>query len=182
MRIETECCEGIERYNRKCLKDRCPEYQTARDEIGKNWPYTGTGFGNLHGEPTHEMYLYRVRERAASDYVASLPENRICDGPEGIVVRLSGQPGIYETENEQLKVDYEERSQLNGGIQKLAILQSDLLKPKYREGKTTRDGLRKVCLRSLITPYGEYEYGRQPISKYASLVVYIEVQRYRAQG
>ena len=67
MRTEIECCEGLERYQEECLKDRCPEYRTAKDEIDRDWPYTATGFGNLHGWPSVAQYQEKVRENLQSN-------------------------------------------------------------------------------------------------------------------
>lgn len=62
MRIETECCEGIEsKYGMKCLQDRCPTYKGTKEVVDQGWPYVGTGFGNLYGNPGHDRYLAEVR-------------------------------------------------------------------------------------------------------------------------
>jgi hypothetical protein len=58
--IEVACCEGDDKSGR-CLKDRCPMYRKAKEQIQSNWPYTGTGFGNLHGDPSHQHFLNRVK-------------------------------------------------------------------------------------------------------------------------
>jgi hypothetical protein len=59
MKISVECCEG---KGESCLEDRCPIYRKAKEEIDRNWPYIGTGFGNLYGNPDKKRYLIKVRE------------------------------------------------------------------------------------------------------------------------
>lgn len=63
MKIKVECCEG-EEYGKawECLRDRCPYYRKARQVVDRKWPYTGTGFGNLYGNPGHGTYLLKVRD------------------------------------------------------------------------------------------------------------------------
>ena len=60
--IKLECCCGSENYDGHCLKDRCPHYRQAQEEVSSSWPYVGTGFGNLHGNPKHSHFLSKVRE------------------------------------------------------------------------------------------------------------------------
>jgi hypothetical protein len=59
---EQKCCEGNDRDEHRCLKSRCPIYEECRRAIDSKWPYVGTGFGNLYGNPSHGTYLARVRE------------------------------------------------------------------------------------------------------------------------
>ena len=59
--IKLSCCEGRETSYGYCLKDRCPNYHEAKEYIDRHWPYTGTGYGNLYGWPTHSIYLAQVR-------------------------------------------------------------------------------------------------------------------------
>lgn len=61
MKIEVNCCEGNDESIR-CLKDRCPIYAKAQERIQGSWPYVGTGFGNLYGNPSHQSFLNGVRE------------------------------------------------------------------------------------------------------------------------
>lgn len=61
MKITLSCCEGEDRYGR-CLRDRCPLYAKAQQKVQRAWPYVGTGFGNLYGNPTHARFLSAVRE------------------------------------------------------------------------------------------------------------------------
>jgi hypothetical protein len=60
-KITIECCEGNERYPGHCLKNRCPIYRKAKNEVNQSWPYVGTGYGNLYGNPSHSDYLAEVR-------------------------------------------------------------------------------------------------------------------------
>lgn len=60
MKVEVTCCEGNDQRG-TCLRHRCPHYQKAWSEVTSRWPYCGTGFGNLYGNPTHEHFLARVR-------------------------------------------------------------------------------------------------------------------------
>ncbi|MBI5044461.1 MAG: hypothetical protein HZC02_00905 [Candidatus Levybacteria bacterium] len=64
--IAIRCCEGNERYKGECLKDRCPVYSQARREVDRSWPYVGTGFGNLYGNPEESTYLAQTRGLVAS--------------------------------------------------------------------------------------------------------------------
>jgi hypothetical protein len=61
-KIEVECCEGREGYGGHCIKSRCPIYRGVQENVDGAWPYTETGFGNLYGNPTHEIYLAEVRD------------------------------------------------------------------------------------------------------------------------
>lgn len=63
MKIQLDCCEGKD--ERICLKDRCPHYRKARARVQQNWPYVGTGFGNLYGNPKIGHFLAAVREDLA---------------------------------------------------------------------------------------------------------------------
>lgn len=64
MRIEVECCEGIENsYRDRCLRDKCLVYNSAREAVDRGWPWLPTGFGNAYGNPSHETYLSKVREQ-----------------------------------------------------------------------------------------------------------------------
>ena len=62
IRIVIECCDGEETRPNKCLRERCPRYMSAKNEVERAWPFVGTGFGNLYGNPTHERILGTVRE------------------------------------------------------------------------------------------------------------------------
>jgi hypothetical protein len=64
--IKLECCDGNEKYTGRCLKDRCPNYRRAEEEVRRKWPYQGTGFGNLYGNPTHGHVLAEVRRQLDS--------------------------------------------------------------------------------------------------------------------
>lgn len=61
MKITLSCCEGKDQSGR-CLKDRCPLYAKAQQKVQRAWPYVGTGFGNLYGNPTHTHLLSAVQE------------------------------------------------------------------------------------------------------------------------
>lgn len=67
MRIEVECCEGSPRYKDQCLKDKCPIYSEAKADVQSGWPYVGTGFGNLYGNPSEAHYLSKVRENLQAE-------------------------------------------------------------------------------------------------------------------
>jgi hypothetical protein len=60
-KITVECCGGNERYPGYCLKDRCPIYRKVKNKIDQSWPYVGTGYGNLYGNPSHSEYLTEVK-------------------------------------------------------------------------------------------------------------------------
>lgn len=60
--IVVRCCDGQEKYENQCLRNNCPNYRAAEKEVQTNWPYVGTGFGNLYGNPTHGHFLARVRK------------------------------------------------------------------------------------------------------------------------
>lgn len=62
MRAEIECCEGLEKYQGECLQRNCPIYKQAEEQVDHNWPYVGTGFGNLYGNPTANHYKRKVVE------------------------------------------------------------------------------------------------------------------------
>lgn len=63
MELKVKCCEGNEGRQEPCLGVRCPFYKKAKLEIEKAWPsYVGTGFGNLHGNPSHWHVLERVKD------------------------------------------------------------------------------------------------------------------------
>jgi len=62
MEIKICCCQGVEHYSGQCLRDRCPHYSEAECQVWARWPWTPTGFGNLHGEPSHKDFLTKVRE------------------------------------------------------------------------------------------------------------------------
>jgi hypothetical protein len=64
MKVEVTCCEGKDEFG-QCLRDRCPNYAKAQERVMSDWPYVGTGFGNLYGEPTHQHFLSGVREDIA---------------------------------------------------------------------------------------------------------------------
>ena len=59
--IKFECCAGNEKYSGHCIKTRCPIYQKVKEVVDRAWPYVGTGFGNLYGNPNHEIYISEVR-------------------------------------------------------------------------------------------------------------------------
>ncbi|MDO8638870.1 MAG: hypothetical protein Q7R43_04810 [Candidatus Daviesbacteria bacterium] len=63
MKIEMRCCEGEDRYRGDCLKNRCPIYDKAEEQLKPSHRgYTGTGFGNLNSSgPSHESCLSQVR-------------------------------------------------------------------------------------------------------------------------
>ena len=61
MKVVLTCCEGEDRYG-LCLKERCPLYAQAERTVQRTWPYVGTGFGNLYGNPTHDHFLSAVRK------------------------------------------------------------------------------------------------------------------------
>ncbi len=60
--ITIDCCEGLPEKSYLCIGSRCPNYQKAEDNIEKSWPYVGTGYGNLHGNPTKSLILDEVRK------------------------------------------------------------------------------------------------------------------------
>ena len=60
-KITLECCDGTEIYPNRCLRGLCPVYQSAQNKVDSTWPYIGTGYGNLYGNPSHITYLDRVR-------------------------------------------------------------------------------------------------------------------------
>ncbi|MFA5841015.1 MAG: hypothetical protein WC847_01960 [Candidatus Paceibacterota bacterium] len=63
MEFIVKCCEGKDDGQGSCLRDRCPQYKKAKSEIEKSWPtYVGTGFGNLHGNPSHWHFLEKVKD------------------------------------------------------------------------------------------------------------------------
>jgi len=64
MKVQVTCCEGKDKHG-DCLRDRCPHYAKAKERIQRGWPYVGTGFGNLYGNPTHGHFLGGVREDLA---------------------------------------------------------------------------------------------------------------------
>ncbi len=59
--IKLKCCAGNEKYSGHCIKTRCPIYRKAEETVDRAWPYIGTGFGNLYGNPDHACYLSEVR-------------------------------------------------------------------------------------------------------------------------
>lgn len=59
--IKLECCEGNPQYESHCLRDRCSIYRAAKHEVQRTWPYVGTGFGNMYGNPSESHYLAQVR-------------------------------------------------------------------------------------------------------------------------
>lgn len=93
-KIELSCCEGNEEYRNQCLKDRCPIYDLAKREIRSNWPYVGTGYGNLYGNPDHETYLARVREHYRAVAKKGEVKSKESESKSSIVVqRLERQSG-----------------------------------------------------------------------------------------
>ncbi|KKR12024.1 MAG: hypothetical protein UT39_C0001G0079 [Candidatus Woesebacteria bacterium GW2011_GWA1_39_21] len=66
-KIEITCCDGVEKYPGICLKDGCPNYRKAREQVDSSWPYVGTGYGNLYGNPSISHYLAQVRKNIAND-------------------------------------------------------------------------------------------------------------------
>ncbi len=64
IKIALSCCEGKEKSG-NCLRDLCPHYDKAKYRIIGSWPYVGTGFGNLYGNPGHGHFLTGVREDLA---------------------------------------------------------------------------------------------------------------------
>lgn len=67
MKIEVNCCEGSPVYRDQCLKTRCPIYTEAKSDVQGSWPYVGTGFGNLYGNPSEAHYLSKVRENLQAE-------------------------------------------------------------------------------------------------------------------
>ncbi len=65
--IKITCCDGIEEYPGICLRDRCPNYRKAREQVDRSWPYVGTGYGNMYGNPGVGRYLAQVRANVAND-------------------------------------------------------------------------------------------------------------------
>ena len=63
VRITINCCEG--KNGGHCLENLCPHYQKAKERIVRNWPYVGTGFGNMYGNPGHNNFLAGVRNDLA---------------------------------------------------------------------------------------------------------------------
>lgn len=62
MKVSVECCGGMPNSRIDCLKERCPIYSEASQEVYRNWPRAETGFGNLYGDPGERNYLAKVRE------------------------------------------------------------------------------------------------------------------------
>jgi len=62
MKIQVNCCEGKEELSRQCLRENCPHYLRAKSEVNDSHPFTPTGFGNLHGNPSHSQFLRKVRK------------------------------------------------------------------------------------------------------------------------
>jgi hypothetical protein len=63
MKIQVTCCEGKDDGN--CMRGRCPHYARAKERVQRGWPYIGTGFGNLYGNPSHQNFLREVRENVS---------------------------------------------------------------------------------------------------------------------
>lgn len=61
-KVSIDCCDGNDNIHNQCLRDICPKYQEARRKVEKDWPYVGTGFGNLYGNPGRVHFLAKVRE------------------------------------------------------------------------------------------------------------------------
>ena len=80
MEFSVKCCEGDDSRQGSCLKDRCPLYRKAKSEVEVSWPsYVGTGFGNLHGNPSHWHFLEKVKDK--------VPFARFIDWLHGMVFR-----------------------------------------------------------------------------------------------
>lgn len=62
VKIVLKCCEGKEAWRGQCLRSRCPHYDKAEMDVNREWPYEGTGFGNLYGNPGHGHYLSKVQQ------------------------------------------------------------------------------------------------------------------------
>jgi len=58
------CCQGKDELSRRCRRRECACYLRAISEVRASWPYEGTGFGNLYGEPTHAQFLRQVRRNS----------------------------------------------------------------------------------------------------------------------
>ena len=80
MEFSVKCCEGNDDRQEACLRDRCPHYRKAKLEIEASWPsYVGTGFGNLHGNPSHWHFLEKVKD--------NIPFARFLEWLHGMVSR-----------------------------------------------------------------------------------------------
>lgn len=55
--FKLKCCEGS---GQSCHKDLCPHFRKAEQEVKSAWPYEGTGFGNLYGNPGVLHFLAQV--------------------------------------------------------------------------------------------------------------------------
>lgn len=63
VKFKLECCQGSPSSTGcDCHRDLCPHYKKARQRVQQGWPYVGTGFGNLYGNPNHGHFLTAVRE------------------------------------------------------------------------------------------------------------------------
>lgn len=62
IKITINCCDGEPKPGKPCLGELCPRYSRAVREVNRTWPYVGTGYGNLYGNPDKIHYLSKVRE------------------------------------------------------------------------------------------------------------------------
>ena len=166
MKIEVQCCEGMERYQGQCLTRRCPTYVSASDEVDKSWVRLSTGFGNAPRMPDHGNYLAKIRNEI-SDAIEAAQSEGIVEKDVQLIARLSGEPKEYETSVGEIVARYEETVQ-NGRVLKWAILEGEAMKPKpgNRKGKASRFGVRRFDVTG----------GRgwtQQINKRRSITVYV---------